>query len=402
MHIDLNSCFAMVEQQANPLLRNKPVAVAAYATSSGCILAASYEAKRLGVKTGMRVKEGRLLCPSLIVLPPDAPKYRDVHLKLRKVLSSYTNDFVPRSIDEFVLNLKDYPVSAKGMTNIGLEIKKRIKKEVGDYLTVSVGISTNRFLAKTACSLHKPDGLEEINKDNFESVFSKLNLVDLCGIKARNASRLMGMGIYSVSQFYDSPIWKLKAAFSSIAGYYWWVRLHGFEIDDVEWGRRSYGNSYSLPKPFKSPKDLSPILAKLSEKTGFRLRKAGYKVQGVHLALLFKDHTYWHKGLKLPHPIFDSRDIFKTAFRLMCKSPLPKPVANIAVSCFNLTKKDTLQLNLFENIEKKKELVSAVDNINKRWGHFVVAQGGMLETSDYVPDRIAFGGVKELEEITTD
>src|SRR5690242_1901863 len=98
MHIDINSCFATIEQQANPLLRNKPVAVGAYVTSSGCILAASYEAKRLGVKTGMRVKEGKMLCPNLIVVSPDPAKYRFVHLKLRKILKRYTDNVVPKSI----------------------------------------------------------------------------------------------------------------------------------------------------------------------------------------------------------------------------------------------------------------------------------------------------------------
>ena len=107
MHMDLNSCFATIEQQANPFLRGKPIAVAAFTTHKGCILAASVEAKRLGIKTGMRVMDGRAIYPKLIVLPPDPWKYRNVHLKLRNFISDYTNDFSPKSIDEFVLNMKD-------------------------------------------------------------------------------------------------------------------------------------------------------------------------------------------------------------------------------------------------------------------------------------------------------
>src|SRR3990172_5484383 len=144
MHIDLNSCFATIEQQANPLLRGKPIAVAAYATSAGCILAPSIEAKRYGVKTGMRVKEGKLLCPSLIVLSPDPWKYRNVHVQLRRLLSEYTNDFVPKSIDEFVLNLEGYPCLVAGsstsrvfcgasMRQVAREIKERIKREIGEW-----------------------------------------------------------------------------------------------------------------------------------------------------------------------------------------------------------------------------------------------------------------------------
>ncbi|MCX6704187.1 MAG: DNA polymerase, partial [Candidatus Woesebacteria bacterium] len=108
MHIDLNSCFATIEQQANPFLRGKLIAVAAFTSLGGCILAASIEAKKLGIKTGMRVRDGRAIYPKLIVLPSDPWKYRNVHLKLRKLIADYTNDFSPKSIDEFVLNLKDY------------------------------------------------------------------------------------------------------------------------------------------------------------------------------------------------------------------------------------------------------------------------------------------------------
>src|SRR5476651_1297305 len=109
MWIDLNSCFATIEQQANPKLRGKPVAVAAYNSPAGCIVAPSVEAKRLGIKTGMRVKDGMMLCKDLIVLSPDPMKYRNVHLGLKKIFSDYTDKLTPKSIDEFVLNLEGYP-----------------------------------------------------------------------------------------------------------------------------------------------------------------------------------------------------------------------------------------------------------------------------------------------------
>src|SRR3989344_9194975 len=199
MHIDLNSCFATVEQQANPLLRGKPIAVAAYATGSGCILAPSVEAKRFGVKTGMRVKDGKMLCPRLIVLSPDPWKYRNVHLKLRKLLGEYTNDLVPKSIDEFVLNLEGCPcLAGNSMQQVAGEIKRRIKKGVGGWLTVSVGIAPNRLLAKTAAGLHKPDGLDEIGVHNYMDVYKGLELEDLCGIAKHNSLRLNMVGIYSV------------------------------------------------------------------------------------------------------------------------------------------------------------------------------------------------------------
>lgn len=406
MHLDLNSCFATIEQQANPFLRGKPVVVAAYATSSGCILAASVEAKRYGIKTGMRVKEGKILCPNLVVLPPDPWKYRSVHLALRRLVSDYTSDFHPKSIDEFVLNLENYPcLVVSSMQQVAREIRTRIKKEIGEWIMVSIGIAPNRYLAKIAASFHKPNGLIEINKDNYLDIYSELVLTDLTGIKERNALRLNSMGIYSVLDFYNAPIWKSKAAFHSIFGYYWYSRLHGYEIDDVIFGRRSYGNSFALPARIATqsvaggPKLLSPILSKLVEKMGARLRRAGYKTKGVHLAITYRDGTYWHKGFATAKILFDSRDIFKEAFKLLLISPR-KPVRNIAVSCFNLMKYPSSQLEMFDDVLRKERLVEAIDQVNNRWGAFVVAPARMLDTYEFVKDRIAFGGVKELEEFT--
>jgi DNA polymerase-4 len=399
MHIDLNSCFATVEQQANPLLRGRPVVIAAYTTPSGCILAPSIEAKEYGIKTGMRVKEGKLLYSRLIVLPPDPEKYRNVHVSLRKILRDYTNDFVPKSIDEFILNFDGYPILARNsMHQIGKQIKQRIKNEIGEWLTVSVGIAPNRFLAKLASNLRKPDGLDEINKNNYLKIYSKMSLTDLSGIKVRNAARLASVGIHNVVDFYNADIRTLKAAFNSVNGYYWYLRLRGWEIDDFKLGRKSYGNSYALPKPMISPEELSPILSKLVEKMGRRLRCADYKARGIHVSIVYRDWTHWHKGISFPKVLFDSRDIYKKAFKILCSAPDKKPVRELAISCFNLLKSDFSQLEFFEDVLKKENLIKAIDKINESWGNYVITSARMINAKEAVPDRIAFGGVKELEE----
>lgn len=400
MYVDINSCFATIEQQANPKLRGKPVAVAAYATPNGCILAASVEAKRMGIKTGMRVKEGKLIYRDLIVLEPDPWKYRDVHLKLRELLRTYTEDLVPKSIDEFAMNLEGYPAFKMGMQAIGQDIQQKIKTQVGDWIMVSIGIGPNRFLAKTAAGLHKPNGLDEINSSNFLDIYRGLGLLGLCGIKQRNSARLGSSGIYTVLDFYNASIPHLISAFHSIVGYYWYLRLHGWETDDVEFGRRSYGNSYALPKPFKTLEELSPILYKLVEKTGRRLRNGGFRAGGVHVAVSYRDGTYWHHGHVLGKDIFDSRDIYKEAYRILCRSPYKTPVAILAESCFDLVTINTVQTDLFEDVGRKESLVGALDKITEKWGEFVITPAKMLGTFEYVPDRIAFGGIKELEEFT--
>ena len=403
MHIDVNSCFATVEQQANPFLRNKPIVVAAYNSPGGCVLAASVDAKKLGIKTGMRVKEAKLLCPTVLVLTPDPDKYRFVHLGIRKIIADYTNDFQPKSIDEFVLNLEGLPCLANStMKEVGQEIKNRIRQEVGDYITVSVGIAPNRFLAKTASNLKKPDGLEEININNYLEVYSRLKLTDLTGIASHNEARLNRMGIFSVLDLYNSSIWKIKAAFHSITGYYWYLRLRGIEIDSVETTRKTFGNSVALGKNISKIEELSPILIRLTEKMSERLRSAGYLTRGIHLAIEYKDGSFWHKGLALTKEVFDTRDIYKEVFNLLSLSPSGKQgsepvfVRNLAVSLFNLTRFGTLQLAMFEDLEKKQRLVEAIDSANNKWGDFTLASALSFKGENVVLDRIAFGGVREL------
>ncbi|OIO13720.1 hypothetical protein COV53_06070 [Candidatus Gottesmanbacteria bacterium CG11_big_fil_rev_8_21_14_0_20_37_11] len=398
LHIDLNSCFATVEQQANPKLRGKPIAVAAYTTPSGCIIAPSIEAKKLGIKVGMRVKDGKMIYPNLIILPPDPWKYRSIHLLFRNLFNQYTDRVYPKSIDEFVLDIEGFPCQKKGIEEVAKEIKTRIKQEIGEWLTVSVGIGPNRFLAKTAASLHKPDGLDRIDSKNFLDIYAKLYLMDLCGIKTQNTARLNRMGIYTVVDFYKTPVWKLKAAFESINGYYWYVRLHGWEIDDVEFARHSFGNSYALPNTLTTPEELAPLVMKLVEKTGIRMRRAGYWAKGVHLVIVYRDLTFWHRGKTLPDFVFDSRDIYKKAFHLLLHSPYRKPVRELAVSCFNLQESQYAQISLLEDTVRKERLVEAVDRINEKFGDFVITPGRMLGTDDIIIDRVSFENIRELED----
>src|SRR5258708_1763162 len=163
MHVDLNSCFATIEQQANPLLRGKPLVVAAYETPNACILAPSIEAKKFGIKTGMRIREALLLCSDIIVRTPDPPKYRDVHVKFKKIFQYYSPDVTPKSIDEAIIDFTEVENLNPDLVRIAREIKRRMKTEIGEWIVCSIGISTNMFLAKLAASLHKPDGLNIID-----------------------------------------------------------------------------------------------------------------------------------------------------------------------------------------------------------------------------------------------
>lgn len=399
LHLDINSCFATIEQQANPFLRGRPIVVAAYDSPSGCIVAPSVEAKKLGIKVGMRVREAKLIEPKVIVVTPDPPKYRAVHLRLRRILEDYAPKITPKSIDEFVLDLAHTPLLARvGILAIAQEIKSRIRTEVGEWIRVSVGIAPNRFLAKTAAGMQKPDGLVVIDHQNIEEKYRSLILGDLCGIKSNNIVRLNNVGIFTVLDFYQANLETLKSAFQSVVGYYWYMRLRGYEVDDVVFARRSYGNSFSPPQSLVTLEEMAPILQKLTEKMSFRMRRGGYVGQGVHVSALYRDYSFWHQSQTQTEVLFDSRDIYKVAYKLLSKSPFRKPIHTLAVSAFSLEKKGKLQLSLVADVPKKDRLVKAVDTINETWGDFVVSPLRMLSAKSLIADRIAFGGIKELEE----
>jgi DNA polymerase IV len=399
MHVDLNSCFATIEQQANPLLRGKPMVVAAYDTPNGCVVAPSIEAKRYGIKTGMTVRDARLLYPPVIVRTPDPSKYRYVHLMFRKIFKDYSPDVTPKSIDEAVIDLT-YTLSLfKGtVTDIGKEIKKRFREEIGEWMQCSIGVSTNRFLAKLAASLHKPDGLDIIDHTNVLDIYKRVSLLDLSGINTRFQARLNAAGIFTPMEFYHAPIELLKKqVFQSILGYYWYLRLRGHEIDAVDFKRKSFGNTYALQKQTSDQRELAKLLMKLCEKTGRRLRRAKYSAQGVHVSCVYTDLSWWHLGRKFDVPVYTTRDIYVKAMRLLNTSEYPKRVRNLAVSVYDLIPSTSEQMELFAS--PTHAVSEAMDKINDRWGEFVITPALMMDMEDIILDRIAFGGVKELEEI---
>jgi DNA polymerase-4 len=398
MHIDLNSCFATIEQQANPLLRNRPLAVAAYTTPNGCILAPSVEAKVLGIRCGMRVKEGRQLCPDLVVLPPDPWKYRFVNRKLLGLFHTYTPNVEVKSIDEMNLDFGHTLAFRRGLHLIGREIKAAIRREVGEWMGVSIGIAPNRFLAKLAANLHKPDGLDEINGANLRAVLAAMDLTDLFGIKHRNKARLFRAGVCTTLDMLDASPQTLMAAFESIVGYYWHLRLRGWEIDDVDFGKKSIGHSYALKNQRASAAEVVRLLCKLTEKAGARMRRLGYAARGVHVACLYADMTHWHQRTLNPTPLFASKDLYRRVMQLYVKAPQGKPLRSLAVSCYGLVKEPLQQLSFFEDERKKRNLTQALDAINERWGDFTITPARMMGMEGTILDRVAFGSIGDSVE----
>jgi DNA polymerase-4 len=277
LFLDMNAFFAQCEQQANPKLRGKPVGVAPYTGDTGCVIAASYEAKRRGVKTGTIVWKARQLCPDIIIIEPDTVKYRSIHQAITDVLGRY-GPFRALSIDEMVLPL--WPNERPYALDIGRAIKADIREAVGDYLTCSIGIGPNQFYAKVATDLHKPDGLVEITMESARDVLSRLKLTDLPGINMGMERQLTARGIFSPMILFDAPVGRLRRQLG-VVGEYWHLRLQGFLIDEVEFARRSVGHSHVLEPRLRVPSRAMSVLRKLVERVGYRLRKGNLWARGM-------------------------------------------------------------------------------------------------------------------------
>lgn len=402
MHIDLNSCFATVYQQAFVHLRGKPLVVAAYATANGCVLSPSIEAKKLGIRVGMTVREARLMCRDLIVRTPDPPLVRDVHVKFKKIFGDYSPTVIPKSIDEAVLDFNNMEyVLKRDLTEIAVEIKKRLRTEIGEWISCSVGIGTNRFLAKTAASLKKPDGLEVIDHTRIRKVYSRMTLTDICGINKRFEARLNAVGIFTPLEFLDASTDKLRyEVFHSIVGLQWYQRLRGYEVDGVEFERKSFGQDYALGKKTDDPAELARILMKLCEKMGRRLRRSGNGAYGIHVAMLYADYTFWHKARKGHNLLYTTQDLYRSALLVFNSQPVRKVVTKLSVSCYDLVPHGVEQETLFETgIEKASCVSDALDSVNNKYGEYTIVPAVMMGMSDLVLDRVAFGSVKELEDL---
>ncbi len=400
MHIDLNSCFAIIEQQANPLIRNKPVAVAAYDTPNGMVLASSYEAKVLGIKLGVNVREARLLAPGVIVLVPDPEKYFDAHKRFKKVLLNYTDEVTPKSIDEFIVDFRGSRAVQKGLslTDIGQQIKQDIKESLGEYVTVNIGIAPNRFLAKLAAGLNKPDGLNVLTAENLREIYSTLQLVDLPGINTRYEARLNYGGIYTPLQFLDAPVVMLKKQiFKSIAGYYWYLRLRGHEIDSVDFGRKSFGHQYALPDKTTDKEKLSRLLMKLCEKTGRRLRAQNYTAGGIRLWFNYENRSYWAQNRISKSAIYSTQDIYLHAQKLLNQVLITSRVTNMGVTVFKLRPASPMQLGLFDDTRlDTRALARAADIVNDKYGEFTIVPATMANMQEVILKRVAFGNVRDI------
>lgn len=400
MHIDLNSCFATVEQQARPLLRGKPLAITNRLTKNACVVAASVEAKALGVKVGMTFSGAKVLAPKLIMLETDPPKYRHVYQILVNIMHSYSPNIVMKSIDEGIIDFTGTTavINQRPLEDIGYEIKKRLKDEVGCWMKCNIGIAPNRFLAKTAASLHKPDGLDTIDHTNLKKTLSQLKLTDLTGIAERNQARLNACGIYTPLQFLDAPADVLRRhVFKSVCGEDWYQRLRGYEVDDFESSVKTVGRQFVLDDMCPSEETLRSRLAYLCETTAMKLRYKGLCARGIYIYLLYAGGDSWYERRMFKSTFFSNTEVHRRAILLFNRRPRGDFVRMMAVSCYALEPSNMNQVSMLDELNREVWLTQAMDEINNQFGEFTVTYASSLNAKSVVKQKIPFGSTRYFE-----
>lgn len=408
LFVDMNSFFASCEQQTNYWLRGRPVAVCVYTGKYGCVIAPSIEAKKLGIKLGMRLNEAIKICPNLVPLETNPDKYRTFHARIMKVLKKYSEEVIPRSIDEAVVDLSTYKNIYPDVIEVANKIKKDINEEVGDWLKCSIGIAPNAFLAKLASDIQKPDGLTIITPENIDSVLKRLELTDLPGIAKGMKERLNKAGIYTPVDLRHSTPEKLKAACKSIIGLHWYHRLHFQEVDMH--ATEEYKNMSAMRMVSKEQrrdvKNLHDILImlcmtlekRLMNKHLFCKRAACYI--SYDAAIPYEDSFYTEQpiqdGMELYHILTERQLKFQQKNNLT-EHIINNNVIRIGVVVQDFINEDLIQLNIFDNTHlKSNKARRAVYSIKNKYGTQTIKRASELNDEDTADDVIGFGSVKDV------
>lgn len=407
LFVDMNSFFASCEQQDNYWLRGRPVAVCVYTGARGCVIAPSIEAKLRGIKTGMRLDEAMTICPDLVPIETSPDRYRSYHVKLISVFKRFSDDVLPKSIDEAVIDLTRYQLAYKSMPEVAQRIKQAIRSDVGDHLRCSIGIAPNAFLAKLASNLQKPDGLVTISPANIDEVLGNLTLTDLPGIGTNMAARLRSGGINSPLELrYASPD-RLKLVCKSIIGWHWHLRLNfGGEVDLATHAYKQMQAIRSVStEQRQSPEQLKTILRTLCltlERRMVHQKVFCRKLQGW---VRYYNGKRYEDGLTFSIPMQDGIELFDLLCSRMqryqevhkCGPLLNADVRQIGMSVSDFIPADNVQYTLFEDNTRKDKFRQTLHAINERFGKNSLIRATELR-DEPVKDLIGFGSIKDLHE----
>jgi len=379
MHMDMNAFFASVEQQANPALRGKPVAV----TGSGArtiITTASYEARACGVKTGMTVREAQQRCRDLILVVGDNRKYTATSTAIMTLLGDYTPEVEVFSIDEAFLDLTASLALFGSAETIAARIKARIRQNWG--LTCSIGIAPNKLLAKLASEMRKPDGLTIIAPGEVATLMERIPVSDLCGIGNKTARQLALLNIRTCGELGRFPLAVLRKKFGIVGER---LQQMGRGIDNAPViadadaaAVKSVGHSTTLDRDISDPQEIHACLLQLAEMVGRRARRYGVTGRTVHLTIRYADFTTFGWQTTGARQLQRSEEIFATARQLLDPLVLTQPVRLLGVRLTGL-QHSGMQLPLFGEERRKALATGAMDAVNDRFGEFAVTFGSVLQ-----------------------
>jgi DNA polymerase-4 len=438
LHIDLNSFFASVEQQLHPEYRGKPVGVCGTMADTGALIAASYEAKALGVKTLTKVGEARRLIPDIILVDGSHAKYAEFSHNIAKAVERICPVAHTPSIDEMVCQLigrERHPPNAR---QIALDIKQAIKDDVGETLRCSIGMAPNRYLAKIASDMQKPNGLIGLLPSQLPRAIAHLELRDLPGVGARTEARLAAKGINTMPQLLALDRNGMHALWDSVWGdrlYHW---LRGGDTGDdgapvPSEVQKSLGHSHVLAPELRTPHGAWAVAHKLLHKAAMRLRMEHFHTASLAVtvkyslnrdqahalgapssptasssakvgmydtppALKVKKHTSgitqtgWGMEARF-RPCHDTLTLLEALQGCWKQQPTgpeyQKPFF-VGVTLRNLVPDDDVQTMLFEEPGNRSQLSSTMDKLNLKYGHTTLHFAGMLPARESAPTRIAF------------
>ena len=375
LYLDMNSFFASVEQHLDPALRGRPVAITAVESEAGACVAASYEAKAFGVKTGTRVFEARRLCPGIIFRPSRHRLYVRFNLAIADILDRHAELTAIRSVDEFQLALSGEAQTLDGATALVTRLKTAVAREIGPCIRFSAGFGPNPLLAKIAGKLDKPDGCRWLAPENMPDAIAHLALDDLPGISGAMKARLLRARVYDVPALCQLDPRHARIIWRSVEGERFVRQLQGMDIPIQATRRGGFGNGKVLSPEFRNPVRAYHVGRWLVEKATARLRRDGRVAARFVLTVSFLSGARWSRGVSC----FPTQD---TAFFLrlhrslwirLWRSGTPGAVISVHVQLDDVSMLDDRHGDLLAPLApaertRGERVAVAVDQINARFG----------------------------------
>lgn len=382
LYLDMNSFFASVEQHLNPALRGRPVAITAVDSDAGACVAASYEAKAYGVKTGTRVADARRMCPGIVFRPSRHRLYVRFNLAIADVLDRHAELTHIRSVDEFQLALSGDAQTLDGAADLVARLKATVAAEVGPCLRFSAGLGPNHLLAKIAGKLQKPDGFQWLSAANMPGRIAHLALDDLPGISRAMKDRLMRAGVYSVPQLCQLDPRHARLIWRSVEGERFVRMLQGMDIPLAKTQRGGFGNSKILSPEFRDPRRAYMVGRWLVEKATARLRRDGRVAGRFSLSVSMLAGPVWSRGVTC----FSSQDtafflrLHRALWKALWRNGRPGKIIAVGVQLGDVSHLAERQGDLLKPLaaaEKTRgeQVSAAVDQINARFGDGAIRYG---------------------------